>query len=324
VKIMENKKKTFDKSDNSPPSGCGMYDDVNCPKDCTDAWPVCDICGVTLPFWDGDGHDELNCHVIIESGVQCSDRELEGDEETICKACFDKFIKPLIGRYKRGSAMDEGSRDCPKAPSCENRRHHVWLEENVKVVCWTCRNNFGSTFKYDACAACVEKTPFLEKPTTPASYTWFDPTLHATGLQHDDATPKPDGNVVEQTLLAMAKNDVPAVAPANTERDFPAVDVAEGKIGMRDTYTRAEFAAKRKRIEKEFLDMPHFIHNHAPCLPPQATRLNLVYKPMIEVDARVCPACKKQFAMNLIQEVKDGIDTFKCPNCGAIIDVESD
>lgn len=43
-------------------------------------------------------------------------------------------------------------------------------------------------------------------------------------------------------------------------------------------------------------------------------------KIMINIEARTCPACKEQFALNLIQEVTDGIDTFTCPNCKSILE----
>jgi len=46
-------------------------------------------------------------------------------------------------------------------------------------------------------------------------------------------------------------------------------------------------------------------------------------RPMIDVESRTCPACKQPFALNLIEEVADGIDTFACPNCKAILDTEA-
>ena len=45
-------------------------------------------------------------------------------------------------------------------------------------------------------------------------------------------------------------------------------------------------------------------------------------KVMVHVEYRTCPACHGTFDLNLIEEVLDGIETFTCPNCKAVLDVE--
>lgn len=88
-------------AENKDPN-CEMYNKTECSKDCKDCWPQCAICGATFPFYNGESpHDELNGYIVIEGGFQCSDRELEGDEDLICKGCYQEHIKPLIDAAKR-------------------------------------------------------------------------------------------------------------------------------------------------------------------------------------------------------------------------------
>ena len=42
-------------------------------------------------------------------------------------------------------------------------RHERWVAENLKEPCKTCPANHHTTFDYDKCSACVEKTPFKKK-----------------------------------------------------------------------------------------------------------------------------------------------------------------
>jgi len=90
----------------------------------------------------------------------------EDDERTFYRILYDGGVSVLHSDLPYAEKAKILLQELKKGD--EDNRHERWVQENVKPVCRTCKENYHTTFNYDACSRCPEKSPFTTVPRIPS------------------------------------------------------------------------------------------------------------------------------------------------------------